>query len=84
MNEPISVEVRGGAGYVRYSEDPVASTVDVNETGSVAADVTESGAVVGIEVLDLVDRAQVQLAQSYASEKGLAFPRDLAGVLVGA
>jgi hypothetical protein len=82
MIEPIVVEVRRGAGYVRYLEDDVAGTLDVTPTCSVAADVNASEQVVGIEVLDVASPEQLSAAKAFARERGLGFPRDLSGALV--
>lgn len=84
MKQPIAVEVREGAAYVRYAEAPVARTQDVTETGSVAADVDDADNVLGIEILDVIDKTQLARASSFARQRGLAFPRDLSGVLVPA
>jgi hypothetical protein len=82
MMLPIVVEVREGAGYIRYRDDTPAATVDLMESCSVAVDVTAQNEVIGIEILDVASPQQVDVAQRFARERNLGFPRDLAGALV--
>lgn len=84
MKEPIEVTVMSGSAYIRYREagEIVGPTRDVIPSGSVAADMNASGDIVGLEVLDVIDPTQVVAARDFARANGLAFPRDLAGVLV--
>ncbi len=82
MDKPIEIRVDAvaNAGYVRYRNGEVDETIDVHPTGAVAADVDVDGNVIGIEIL-AVDREELLvLAAQYATARGLAFPRDLAGV----
>ena len=82
MTLPIAVEVRGGAGYIRYRDDAIVQTVEVTPTCSVAADLNAQGDVVAIEVLDVAVLEQLVAAKDFAAASGLAFPRDLSGALV--
>jgi hypothetical protein len=82
MTLPIAIEVHEGAGYVRYRDDEVASTIDLMESCSVAADVASNDDVIGIEILDIASDDQLEVAKRFALERGLGFPRDLAGALV--
>jgi uncharacterized protein YuzE len=41
------------AAYVKYAPGPSASTVDLDETGSVAYDLDAGGTIVGIEILEI-------------------------------
>lgn len=82
MKPPIAVEVHDASAYLSYSNDAVAKTLDLMASCSVAADVSATGEVVGIEVLDITDRKQLEVAREFAREKGLGFPRDLAGALI--
>ena len=82
MKQPIEVRVTGGAGYIRYGDEAtVAATHEIIASASVAADLSASGDVVGIEILDVFEPSQVAAAREYARTHGLAFPRDLAGAL---
>jgi uncharacterized protein YuzE len=81
MTQPIAVEIREGAGYVRYRDDKVVETIDVTETCSVAADVNAEHEVVGIEILDVAVPWQLDAAKTFAHEHGLLFPRNLAGAV---
>ena len=86
MIRPISVRVdlHASAGYVEYVADvEVAGTEDVWHDGQVAADLDETGRVLGIEVLGF-DNETLQRAREYAESKDLAFPPHLEGVLVAA
>jgi uncharacterized protein YuzE len=86
MTQPIQVRVdlAAHAAYVKYASGASVSTVDLNDTGSVAYDVDEAGTIVGIEVLEIQMPEQIALARKFVDEHGLAFPRDLAGNLVAA
>jgi hypothetical protein len=86
MTQPVNVNVDLAvrAAYVEYAPGPSVQTVDLNETGSVAYDVDADGNVIGIEVLGIGRPEQIALAREFAQAHGLAFPRDLAGVLVAA
>jgi len=86
MTQPIHVRVdlAAHAAYIKYAPGPSVSTVDLNDTGSVAYDVDAEGTIVGIEVLEIQVPEQIALARKFADEHGLAFPRDLAGNLVAA
>jgi hypothetical protein len=77
MTKPICVQVNDGSAYVQYAEGVVDNTEDITQTCSVAAD----GTVLGIEILDVIDDGQRELAAWYACLKGFAFPRDLSGLV---
>lgn len=79
MQKPISVklDLEAEAGYVRYAEGDVAGTLDVWSDGTVAADLDDAGKVLGIEVLDFDDET-LRAARSFAHNRGLSFPEDLA------
>lgn len=79
---PIAVEVREGAGYIRYLDDKPAETVDLMKSCSVAADVNADRGVIGIEILDIASPEQILVAKRFAREHNLGFPRDLTGTLV--
>jgi preprotein translocase subunit Sec61beta len=81
MTGPIAVEVREGAGYIRYSNSDIAQTIDIVPSCSVAADLAVDGTVVGIEILDVASNDQVEAASRFAAAHSLAFPRDLNGAL---
>lgn len=82
MKQPIEVRVTEGAGYIRYGdESEIDVTAEIVPSASVAADLSATGEVIGIEILDVVQPAQVEAAREYARAHGLAFPRDLAGAL---
>lgn len=53
MSETVVIEVdqAAGAAYVRFSRNPVASTVEHGD--AIAIDLDEFGMVVGIEILEL-------------------------------
>lgn len=77
MITPLEVEIDRavGAGYVCYkrlpSERTVARTERVSE--DVAVDFDESGAILGLELIDLEDTS-IETARSYAEARGYAFP----------
>ncbi len=81
MTKPLLIEVRGDAGYVRYSEEPVVETLDVLPSCSVAADIDHIGRVVGIEILFVDNRKNLAAAHAFAKSRNLAFPRDLSGTV---
>jgi hypothetical protein len=66
MMFPIAVEVREGAGYIRYRDDKPVATVDLMESCSVAVDVTAQNEVIGIEILDVASPEQVNVARHFA------------------
>jgi uncharacterized protein YuzE len=82
MTAPLKIEIdsKAGAGYVKYTDKKIATTIDVWEDGQVAADLDGDGAIVGIEILDL-DEPTITHAQAFAAEHDLAFPQieDLGG-----
>ena len=86
MPQPIHVRVdlEAHAAYIKYTPGPSISTVDLNDTGSVAYDIDSNGTIVGIEVLEIQLPEQIAIARKFADEHALAFPRDLAGNLVAA
>ncbi len=75
MTVPLKIEInpKAGAGYIHYSNAKVVTTVDVWEDGQVAADLDATGAVVGIEVLDL-DAETMRHARAFASDHDLLLP----------
>ncbi len=83
MTKPIHVRVdlEVGAAYVKYAAGPSVSTIDLAENGSVAYDVNAAGEIMGIDVLAIHLPEQIAIAQKFAAEHELAFPRDLAGTL---
>ena len=84
MSNPISVEVdlEAGVGYIEYvSGGEVAGTEDVWGDGTVAADLDDDGAVLGIEILAF-DAETIGHAKRYAAARGLTFPTHLAEALV--
>ena len=86
MIQPIHVRVdlEARAAYVKYAPGPSVSTIDLNDTGSVAYDVDANGTIVGIEVLEIQLPGQIEIARAFAETHDLAFPRDLAGNLAAA
>jgi uncharacterized protein YuzE len=86
MTQPIIVraDLVTRAAYVGYLPGPSVQTIDLNETGSVAYDIDEAGAVIGIEIVGFDSPDRVQLAREFARDRQLAFPRDVSGTLVGA
>lgn len=82
MKLPIAVEVREGAGYIRYLDDKPTETVDLMKSCSVAADVNADRGVIGIEILDIASPEQILVAKRFARDHDLGFPRDLTGALV--
>jgi uncharacterized protein YuzE len=85
MKQPQGVQVLEGRGYITYAEPRgKVGTRDLREDCMVAADIDESGAVIGIEILDVSDAAQVAVAREFATTNGLAFPRDISGTLTTA
>lgn len=85
MTKPLSVRVdlETNAAYVRYAEGEAAGTIDVWEDGWVAADVDQTGRVLGIEVLDL-DSDTLEHARIFARSRDLAFPDHLEGARASA
>jgi uncharacterized protein YuzE len=83
MTKPLSVKIdnQANAGYIRYAEGKVATTLDVWSDGWVAADIDSAGAVLGIELLGFDDET-LQHARAFAESKGLAFPPHIEGALV--
>jgi len=80
MTHPINVRVdlQARAAYVCYAEGRVVQTIDVWKDGWVAADLDDDDHVLGIEVLGF-DELTLERARSFATERGLAFPANLAG-----
>ncbi len=76
---PMAVEVREGAGYIRYLNDKPAGTIGLMKSCSVAADVNADRSVIGIEILDVKSPEPLLVAQRFALEHNLGFPRDLTG-----
>jgi uncharacterized protein YuzE len=85
MTQPIDVRVdlRAKAAYVCYAKGRVAQTIDVWRNGWVAADLDDDEHVLGIEVLGF-DELTLDRARKFATERGLAFPADLAGNVASA
>jgi uncharacterized protein YuzE len=86
MIQPIHVRVdlEAHAAYVKYAPGRSVSTIDLNDTSSVAYDVDADGTIVGIEVLEIQLPGQIEIAREFAEKHDLAFPRDLAGNLAAA
>jgi len=82
MKQPHEVTWSDGNAYVRYADDtvPFAGMRDLEPSGSVAVDFGPAGEVIGIEIA-FMEAPQLAIARQFASENGLAFPRDLTGVL---
>lgn len=83
MRKPTSIEIdfAANAGYVYYiPRARIAETVDVWEQGQVAADLDDAGDVVGIELLGF-DAETLEHARTFAAERDLAFPTNLAATL---
>jgi len=72
-----------GAAYVRYSIEKSVGNVYVgeDESADVIADVDAQGKIVGIEIVDTAEADDIALAQTFARERGLPFPRDLAAAV---
>ncbi len=71
-----------GSAYIRYrvGERVVEPQIEVGGEGAeVLADVNDADVVVGIEIVDVAVRENVERARAFAHERGLPFPRDLAG-----
>jgi uncharacterized protein YuzE len=85
MKQPSEVTWSDGSAYVRYADDavPFAGMRDLEPSGSVAVDLGPAGEIIGIEIA-FMDAAQLAIARQFARENGLAFPRDLTGVLPAA
>jgi hypothetical protein len=81
MNAPIEIEVDPavGAGYVRYRELPKGEYVArcVRFDADVVVDYSASGDLIGLEVLELDQRA-LDVARAFAEQNGCAFPADSA------
>ncbi len=61
--------------YIGYAGGAVVETIEVGGEGSdVLADVDAEGRIVGIEILDVHVRENVERARRFADEHGLAFP----------
>jgi uncharacterized protein YuzE len=86
MTEPISVSVdlEVPAAYVTYRRGRSVETRDIVEGGAVAYDLDEEGAIVGVEILWIDAPENVEAARAFATQRDLAFPRDLGGNLVAA
>ncbi len=80
----VRVDLSAGAAYVKYAPGPSGSTIDLNDTGSVAYDVDAEGKIVGIEVREIQLPGQIEIARTFAQTHDLAFPRNLAGNLAAA
>jgi uncharacterized protein YuzE len=57
--------------YLFYSTEPVAQTIDVTETGSVAVDVDACGETIGIELLN-PGTAELEVLTKLARERDLS------------
>ena len=76
-----------GSAYIRYrlEERPTGATLEVGGEGSeVLADVNATGDIIGIEIVDAAIAESVVLARTFAHERNLPFPIDLAGAARGA
>ena len=85
MKSPIEirVDVSATAGYVRYRHLGDDELVSLSERAGddVIVDYDRDRAVIGIELLAF-DSSTLDAARSIAHERGLAFPKDLAGAIV--
>jgi uncharacterized protein YuzE len=70
----LAIDLEAGVCYVRYLDAPVARTIEVPPSATVAADLDEHGAVIGIEIVRLGDRGDVARARRFAEERALSFP----------
>lgn len=79
MTAPIAVamDIEAGACYVRYSDAPVARTIEVPPSATVAADLDEHGGVIGIELVRVADAHDVEHARRFAEQRSLRFPANL-------
>jgi hypothetical protein len=77
VRDPIAVEINNGSAYVRYSEQRVAATLDLDPSCSVAADMAGDDTVIGIELLDVDDEDQMCIARTFAIFHRLEFPNEL-------
>jgi hypothetical protein len=66
----LAIDLEAGVCYVRYLDAPVARTIEVPPSATVAADL----AVIGIEIVRLGDRGDVARARRFAEERALSFP----------
>ncbi len=57
--------------YLYYSSEPVARTIDVTETGSVAVDVDAHGETIGVELLN-PGTTELELLTKLARERDLS------------
>jgi uncharacterized protein YuzE len=82
MTAPIHVamDLESGACYVRYSDAPVARTIEVPPSATVAADLDERGGVIGIELVRVADEQDVERARRFAEERSLRFPANLSAL----
>jgi hypothetical protein len=63
---------------VRYSDAPVARTIELPHSVTVAADLDEGGSVIGIELVRVDDAEDRARARRFAEERALSFPASLA------
>lgn len=72
-----------GAAYVRYGTNASAENIYIgdDESSDVIVDLDDSGAVMGIEIVDVSIAGNVARARAFAVERGLPFPRDLAAAV---
>jgi len=69
----VTREITGGHSllYLFYSAEPVAQTIDVTKTGSVAIDVDAHGETIGVELLN-PGTAELELLTRLARERDLS------------
>jgi uncharacterized protein YuzE len=72
-----------GSAYIRYTTEASAKNefVGGDEGSDIIADLDANGCVVGIEIVDVAIPGDIERARSFASERGLPFPRDLAAAV---
>jgi uncharacterized protein YuzE len=66
----VRVDLEAHAAYVKYAPGPSVSTIDLNDTGSLAYDVDEAGTIIGIEVLEIQMPEQIALRSAPSVRRG--------------
>lgn len=69
------------AAYIRYGRTEAVRTRLLTPAGSVTLEFDAAGNVVGMEIFWIDNEANIALAREEAQRLGLAFPRELSGVL---
>jgi hypothetical protein len=83
MRQFREVRVSNGSAYIRYADEsvPFARQHDLMPDGPVSVDYGPEQEVIGIEIVFVSHADHVVVARDFARASGLAFPRDIAGVL---